>query len=186
METVGDAAVVTFTEFITEIWVGDGIAEACQILPAVACDIAVVECNDLAVVSGKHIAEGCPTASSLALQANIEVVIDQELEDGLDAGSVIPDETNPLWEYGKELLSQAKFQGRGPVQRDDDFIEVRHSLKSLHDCLQCRASQFCVERGEDQGDGIDAPITRQLSLQLVHVRLAEAVQHRDNTVLVEV
>ena len=113
-------------------------------------------------------------------------MIDQELEDGLDAGSVIPEETNPLWEYGKELLSQAKFQGRGPVQRDDDFIEVRHSLKSLHDGLQCRASQFCVERGEDQGDGVDAPITRQLSLQLVHVRLAEAVQHRDNTVLVEV
>ena len=116
METVGDPAVIAFTEFITEIRVGDGIAEARQIFPAVACDVAVVECNDLAVVSGQHIAEGCPTASPLALQADIEVVIDQELEDGLDARAVIPDETHPLREYGKELLSQAKFQGRGAIQ----------------------------------------------------------------------
>jgi hypothetical protein len=79
METVGDATVIAFTEFITQIWVGDGIAEARQIFPAVACDVAVMECDDLAVVSGQHIAEGCPTASSLALQADIEVVIDQSL-----------------------------------------------------------------------------------------------------------
>ena len=45
---------------------------------------------------------------------------------------------------------------------------------------------ICIEGGEDQGDGIDAPITRQLSLQVVDVRLSEAVKHRDDTVLVEV
>ena len=32
METVGDAAVIAFAEFITEIRVGDRVAEACQIL----------------------------------------------------------------------------------------------------------------------------------------------------------
>ncbi len=52
--------------------------------------------------------------------------------------------------------------------------------------LQCRASQFCIEGGEDQRDGIDASITRQLLLKLVDVRLSEAVKHRDDTVLVEV
>ena len=115
METVGDAAVITFTEFITEIRIGDGIAEACQILPVVACDVAVVERDNLAVVSSQDVAEGCPTASSFALLADIEVVIDQEFEDGLDACTVIPDETHPLREYRKELLSQAKFQGRGSI-----------------------------------------------------------------------
>ena len=111
MEPVGDSAVIAFAELITKIWIGDGIAQACQIFPAVACNVAVMECDDLAVVSGQHIAEGCPTASSLALQADIKVVIDQELEDGLDARPIIPDETYPLREHGKKLLSQAKFQG---------------------------------------------------------------------------
>jgi hypothetical protein len=112
MKAISDAAVIAFAELITEIRVGNGIAEASQIFPAVACDVAIVECNDLAVVSGQDIAEGCPTASSLPLQADVEVVIDQELENGLDAITVIPYETHSLGEYGKELLCQTKFKGR--------------------------------------------------------------------------
>jgi len=38
-------------------------------------------------------------------------VAGQEFEYGLDACAVIPDETHPLREDGKELLRQAKFQG---------------------------------------------------------------------------
>lgn len=67
VETVGHAAVIAFAELISKIRVGNGIAEAREILTAVAGDVAVVECDDLAVVSGQHIAEGRPTASSLAL-----------------------------------------------------------------------------------------------------------------------
>jgi len=104
----------------------------------------------------------------------------------LDPCAVIPDETHPLREHGKELFRQAKLQGRGTIQRDDNFIEVRHTLQSFNNSLQCRASQFCLEGGEDQGDGIDASITRQLSLQLVDIRLSKAVEHRDDTILVEV
>src|SRR4029078_3861764 len=172
METVGDATVVAFAEFITEIRIRDGIAETCQIFPIIACDVAVVECDDLAVISGQHITEGGPTASSLALHADIEVVFSQELEDGLDARTVIPDETNPLGEYGKELLGHTKFQCRGTIQRDDDLIEVGHTFKRVHDGLQCRTSQFCIEGGEDQRDGIGTPITSLLSLGLGEVRLS--------------
>src|SRR4029077_18153937 len=111
MKPVSDAAVIAFAEFITEIRIGDGIAEACQVLSAVACDITIVECDDLAVVSGQDIAEGRPTATPLTLETDIEVVIDQGLEKGLDARTVIPDEAHPLREDGKKLFRQAKFQG---------------------------------------------------------------------------
>ena len=52
MEPVGDSTVIAFAEFIAEVRVGDGIAKACQIFPVVARDIAVVQRDDLALVSG--------------------------------------------------------------------------------------------------------------------------------------
>ena len=109
MEAVGDATVIAFAELITEIRVGDGITETRQIFSAVAGDVAVVECDNLTVVSGQHITEGRLAVSSLALQADIEVLINQSFKNGLDARPVIPNETHALREYGEELLRQAKL-----------------------------------------------------------------------------
>ena len=67
IEAVGHSAVIALAELIPEIGIGDGIAEARQIFTAVACDVTVVECDDLAVISGQHITEGGPAAPSLAL-----------------------------------------------------------------------------------------------------------------------
>src|SRR5688572_7969659 len=67
MEPVGDTAVVAFAEFIAEIRIGDGVAESRQIFSTVTRYVAVVECDDLAVVSGQHIADGRPTPPFLAL-----------------------------------------------------------------------------------------------------------------------
>src|SRR5262245_21592634 len=109
MQAVCHAAVIAFAEFITKIWIRNGITETCQIFSIVARDVAIMECDDLAMVSGQYIAEGGPTAPSLALQSDIEVVVDQELEDGLDPRAIIPDEAHSLRERGKVVFRHAKF-----------------------------------------------------------------------------
>lgn len=67
MQPVGDAAVIAFAEFIAKIRVGDGITKAREIFPIVARDIAIVQRDDLALISGQYISKRGPTASSLAL-----------------------------------------------------------------------------------------------------------------------
>lgn len=72
MHAVRHPTVVPFTKFIREIRIRDGIAEASEILAIVTHNVAVMECDDLALASGQNITVGRPTPAPLALVSDVD------------------------------------------------------------------------------------------------------------------
>src|SRR5215831_18886157 len=99
MKTVRHAAVKAFCEFVPEIRVGNRVAKASQVLAVIAHDIAIVQRNHFALVPSQEVSERRPTATSLTLQANINRICHQHLENMLDTGTVIPNNSNALRQY---------------------------------------------------------------------------------------
>src|SRR5262245_65990950 len=96
MKPVRDTAVKPFCEFVAKIRIGNWKTEASQVLAVIAHNIAIVQRNHFTLMPGQYVAKRHPTAASLTLKANINRVCRQHLENLLDAGTVIPNNSNAL------------------------------------------------------------------------------------------
>jgi hypothetical protein len=113
---------------------------------------------------------------ALAWQANVNFLTDEELEDFLDSWAVDPDEPHFLRQVLEVILGASKLERRGSAQCNHNLTDIGDTPEAFDDAGKCGALQFGIEAGQYQGNGIALSVLSQLLLELIEVRLSQAME----------
>jgi hypothetical protein len=162
------------------------VAEAREQFAVVRDDVAIVHRHHPRLVARQHVAAARPDIAALAGGPRAELGGLEFAEQVLHARTVVPEQDRLLRQLAEKAPGLLPVAQVGPVDADDDLLEVFDALQLARDEPQRLGAEFADMTGQHERDRRLLHELTDLALEPCHVGRSETVKGGDGARLEEV